>query len=528
MIRRSTPSASSAGNTRGLIEAAGAGDGLRAVVRLPRGIPAASLKLKSIRQSTRVSYMSSAGNTRGLIEAPARPRRRACGCQSSAGNTRGLIEAQRWPSSPAPQAQRLPRGIPAASLKHRHTLRCRYTDRGLPRGIPAASLKPHLALVRRVAELPASSAGNTRGLIEAGSGGLGTDFDCESSAGNTRGLIEARWRRGRGRRPHWGLPRGIPAASLKLRTCSPYKTPSHCLPRGIPAASLKRTEALAGRPDLVGSSAGNTRGLIEARMTRTSIRRMPRLPRGIPAASLKRWISALWTAGPPCLPRGIPAASLKPHLALVRRVAELPASSAGNTRGLIEAGSGGLGTDFDCESSAGNTRGLIEARWRRGRGRRPHWGLPRGIPAASLKLRTCSPYKTPSHCLPRGIPAASLKRTEALAGRPDLVGSSAGNTRGLIEARMTRTSIRRMPRLPRGIPAASLKRWISALWTAGPPCLPRGIPAASLKLRVERGAVDEEVESSAGNTRGLIEAASCARATLISCRVFRGEYPRPH
>ena len=38
---------------------------------------------------------SSAGNTRGLIEATTRPRSRPGRSPSSAGNTRGLIEAQR-------------------------------------------------------------------------------------------------------------------------------------------------------------------------------------------------------------------------------------------------------------------------------------------------------------------------------------------------------------------------------------------------------------------------------------------------
>ena len=60
---------------------------------LPRGIPAASLKLRIVGHHHDYRCRSSAGNTRGLIEAdtwrhkcPARP-------ASSAGNTRGLIEA---------------------------------------------------------------------------------------------------------------------------------------------------------------------------------------------------------------------------------------------------------------------------------------------------------------------------------------------------------------------------------------------------------------------------------------------------
>ena len=59
-------------------------------------------------------------------------------------------------------------------------------------------------------------------------------------------------------------------------------------------------------------------------------------------------------------------------------------SSAGNTRGLIEAAARRRGEPACAASSAGNTRGLIEASPRRRV--RSSWGsLPRGIPAASLK-----------------------------------------------------------------------------------------------------------------------------------------------
>ena len=84
---------SSAGNTRGLIEAR----------------PGA--------ESSAKPTASSAGNTRGLIEALGQvlvlqtPRR------SSAGNTRGLIEAWERVRPTGPSTSRLPRGIPAASLK---------------------------------------------------------------------------------------------------------------------------------------------------------------------------------------------------------------------------------------------------------------------------------------------------------------------------------------------------------------------------------------------------------------------------
>ena len=109
--------------------------------------------------------------------------------RSSAGNTRGLIEARRgWPAG------------------------------------------------RRVRE---SSAGNTRGLIEAFS-----DLDIERqeracSAGNTRGLIEA-IKPALVSERFWSLPRGIPAASLKLAGVDERLPLGRRLPRGIPAASLKR------------------------------------------------------------------------------------------------------------------------------------------------------------------------------------------------------------------------------------------------------------------------------------------------
>ena len=58
--------------------------------------------------------------------------------------------------------------------------------------------------------------------------------------------------------------------------------------------------------------------------------------------------------------------------------------------------------------------------------------------------------------------------------------------------------------------------------------LPRGIPAASLKLAHlalwRRGLL----RSSAGNTRGLIEAWGPRAWSPRPVRVFRGEYPRPH
>ena len=148
-----------------------------------------------------------------------------------------------------------------------------------------------------------------------------------SSAGNTRGLIEAPGRPSSAR-PPIRLPRGIPAASLKLDKRTKGKPLTSSLPRGIPAASLK----------LVGDLAAG---------------RVPvRLPRGIPAASLKLEGLLERVGDSLRLPRGIPAASLKPSRSGLpkRRRRE---SSAGNTRGLIEAsGRPGRGPQPERESSA--------------------------------------------------------------------------------------------------------------------------------------------------------------------------------
>ena len=88
-----------------------------------------------------------------------------------------------------------------------------------------------------------SSAGNTRGLIEAGGPATCPLASEPSSAGNTRGLIEAGagWRAVDGGAV--GLPRGIPAASLKRIATGRNLGEVASLPRGIPAASLKRAEA---------------------------------------------------------------------------------------------------------------------------------------------------------------------------------------------------------------------------------------------------------------------------------------------
>ena len=69
------------------------------------------------------------------------------------------------------------------------------------------------------------------------------------------------------------------------------------LPRGIPAASLKHPRQQKRRENDPESSAGNTRGLIEAGPHRGRPDRTARLPRGIPAASLKLRAADLIAAG---------------------------------------------------------------------------------------------------------------------------------------------------------------------------------------------------------------------------------------
>ena len=155
-------------------------------------------------------------------------------------------------------------------------------------------------------------------------------------------------------------------------------------------------------------------------------------------------------------------------------------SSAGNTRGLIEASRGCSGSSRTHRSSAGNTRGLIEAAPPRAARCAPPPSLPRGIPAASLKPGARVGHVENPVSLPRGIPAASLKPS------------------------CSPPAAQRERRLPRGIPAASLKPEAA------------GNRVAALKL------------SSAGNTRGLIEAKKRTASSLQTRRVFRGEYPRPH
>ena len=177
-----------------------------------------------------------------------------------------------------------------------------------------------------------------------------------------------------------------------------------------------------------------------------------RLPRGIPAASLKQQVAQGDRVVVGRLPRGIPAASLKP-----------------------------------CNNHCPLGYGV---------------GLPRGIPAASLKHDDRQSYGSGRGRLPRGIPAASLKLRVIEADHEQRVASSAGNTRGLIEARC------RAP-CPPSMDASSAGNTRGLIEASGgkrPPTgrsLPRGIPAASLKRLP-------------------------LQPPPPPPRVFRGEYPRPH
>ena len=132
-------------------------------------------------------------------------------------------------------------------------------------------------------------------------------------------------------------------------------------------------------------------------------------------------------------------------------------------------------------------------------------------------------------CLPRGIPAASLKQNTGVLNFGTFLASSAGNTRGLIEARPAdrRKTIKSTSSAgnTRGLIEARMTFAGSSSGGAG---LPRGIPAASLKLRVQLQSGNGRGMSSAGNTRGLIEASKSSGRAVRCGGVFRGEYPRPH
>ena len=83
-------------------------------------------------------------------------------------------------------------------------------------------------------------------------------------------------------------------------------------------------------------------------------------------------------------------------------------------------------------------------------------------------------------------------------------------------------------RHPRGLPAASLKHHVVRECQRNRARHPRGLPAASLKHDVDHQQVDPGPLSSAGITRGLIEALRIPTLASWIRRVIRGDYPRPH
>ena len=183
---------SSAGQTRGLIEALKTLAVAAAVPSLPRVRPAASLKLRWSKHCTKRPLSSSAGQTRGLIEAKACERRVAA-LLGGLPRVRpaASLKRVRWRWLYHALGRRLPRVRPAASLKHRHDRRTRADLRRLPRVRPAASLK-HTGARTTWRRPRSSSAGQTRGLIEARRGMAPVARAAmQSSAGQTRGLIEA-------------------------------------------------------------------------------------------------------------------------------------------------------------------------------------------------------------------------------------------------------------------------------------------------------------------------------------------------
>ena len=109
-----------------------------------------------------------------------------------------------------------------------------------------------------------SSAGNTRGLIEATLPAGVQPVGAESSAGNTRGLIEAVILLSCAEPVTVRLPRGNTRGLIEARGMEQNRSLFVRLPRGIPAASLKRDDACPWCVTDEESSAGNTRGLIEA------------------------------------------------------------------------------------------------------------------------------------------------------------------------------------------------------------------------------------------------------------------------
>ena len=231
------------------------------------------------------------------------------------------------------------------------------------------------------------------------------------SAGNSRGLIEAMLRPWSTVATCARIPRGTPAASLKPPAISPTRGRACArIPRGTPAASLKHVVKIVHQ---LHQSGGIPRGTpaasLKPRAAATGLEASFGIPRGTPAASLKRAGYFDSHDAIDWIPRGTPAASLKPFFSMAH-ASRCGVDSAGNSRGLIEAAPCGPHTECYRSDSAGNSRGLIEARRSRSVEVVCVW-IPRGTPAASLKQVVWHSSITPLRGIPRGTPAASLKQT---------------------------------------------------------------------------------------------------------------------
>ena len=157
-------------------------------------------------------------------------------------------------------------------------------------------------------------------------------------------------------------------------------------------------------PDVPASSAGRGASRrLRGRVERPRGRVAGRLPRGVGRHGVYALRTGLRPALRTCVFRGawgVTASTL---------------SSAGNTRGLIEATDQPRRDDDSDMSSAGNTRGLIEARRPTiidPAGRQSSAGNTRGL----IEAATAARAGPPAASLPRGIPAASLKHIDALKG----------------------------------------------------------------------------------------------------------------
>ena len=106
--------------------------------------------------------------------------------------------------------------------------------------------------------------------------------------------------------------------------------------------------------------------------------------------------------------------------------------------------------------------------------------------------------------------------------------SSAGNTRGLIEAIVILFLVSILGQSSAGNTRGLIEAGRPSIDGSSPARLPRGIPAASLKPGRAAPPCSSAATSSAGNTRGLIEAWITSKGARAGRWVFRGEYPRPH